>query len=460
VESGCGGPSAREFSAVAYGAGKIVVFGGRNGTTEFNDTWLWDGAQWAQVAVNDPNAPTPRFGAAMAYDENTQMFVLFGGTRGSLAVPGRTYRFDANTRQWFDVAGGGPVRFHHAMTYYPPLSTVVMFGGLKNATTQVTPDLLAWDGANWNIVPITSGAALARSNHTLGYEPAQGLVLYGGETASGALDDAYVVKNNAWMPLNTGWTGTARSAHAMVFDVNQGGFLIYAGKSGAAFLSTAFLSSGATTSLLGSVGIQPSARAGHAAVYDQARKRGVVVGGASTGGVVADSTWEFMMTGQPCTSANDCATGVCATGVCCATACDPPCHDCDRLNTKLDPVAVDGECRIVTGKDPRFCMFDPGCEGKCSEIGTCLYPGRTTACGLCLACNDQNGKCDQMPMSEDDPKCDTLANKPFHSCDPANVSCRTYDMPKTLHRCLAVGQCGWRWSDCRDYLSNSCGACK
>jgi len=200
---------------------------------------------------------------------------------------------------------------------------------------------------------------------------------------------------------------------------------------------------------------QPTARAGQAAVYDEARKRVVVVGGTDSAGVSNQATWEFVMTGQPCTSGAQCFNGICATGVCCATQCDPPCHDCDRLNPALDPTAVDGVCRPVTGKDPRFCVFDPGCEGTCSEIATCVYPGRGIACGLCRACNDKTGKCDQLPLSEDDAKCAALANKPFQSCTPANVSCRTYDTPKTLHRCLAVGQCGWRWSDCVDFLTNT-----
>src|SRR5262245_1840699 len=71
-----GGPGPREFAAMAYGGGKIVVFGGRDGATVLGDTLLWDGTTWKPVAVGDPAAPPARFGAAMAFEPATQTFLL------------------------------------------------------------------------------------------------------------------------------------------------------------------------------------------------------------------------------------------------------------------------------------------------------------------------------------------------------------------------------------------------
>jgi hypothetical protein len=187
-----------------------------------------------------------------------------------------------------------------------------------------------------------------------------------------------------------------------------------------------------------------------------------VIGGANNAGaVVADSTWELFMTGQTCDSNTQCATNVCAhavptdpVGVCCLTPCDPPCKDCGQINTNLDPNTIDGECRLVTGNDPRFCRFDPGCRGTCSE-GACIYPGQTTRCGLCLACNKDTGKCDKTPVDDDDPNCQPPSGMSVPSCSQADLSCRTYDPPKVLHRCLSAGKCGWRWSDCIDFKTNT-----
>jgi hypothetical protein len=203
--------------------------------------------------------------------------------------------------------------------------------------------------------------------------------------------------------------------------------------------------------------LDPVARFGVAMVYDQARKRVVVIGGSDSAGTnLNDSAWSFFLTGQPCTQKDQCATGVCVTGVCCLTPCDPPCRSCDQLNENLDPNAIDGECRRVpAGKDPRFCNSVPECEGSCTEIATCAYPGKTTRCGLCKACNDKTGECDQLPANGDDPNCTPPQNMPVPQCSDADLSCRTYATPAVLHRCLDVGKCGWRWSDCSNYLTNS-----
>lgn len=460
-----GGPGARDFAAAAYGDGKILVFGGRDLSASpmgmsLGDTWLWNGAVWKQISAGNPS---PRFGAAMAYDENMKVFVLSGGRTSGGLLPASTYHFDPSTEAWSGPLGlGGPQRDFHALAYDPIAQKVMLFGGTSTGGAFPT-DVFSWDGTSWSVVSTTGGGGLGRTRHGLAYDSSQGgLVLHGGNVGGFILDDAWILKAGNWTQLSAAWTGMGQQGHGLVYDPNQSRVTIYAGRATAAVLDDTRLSSAATTLQVFPVpNLDPSARSGLAMVYDQARKLAVVIGGSNNSGAPqADANWEFFMTGQACTSNDQCKTNVCATGVCCLIPCDPPCRDCDRVNTMLDPEVIDGECHPVTGMDPRFCVFDPGCRGTCSEVATCVYPGRDTPCGLCLACNDQNGKCDQMPLSEDDPDCETLANKPFRSCDAANVKCRTYADPQPLRRCIALGQCGWRWSDCTNYLSNSCNECK
>src|SRR5690349_4680664 len=45
--------------------------------TEFNDTWLWDGSDWAHAQTS--TVPSPRTDPAIAYDDATRQVVLFGG---------------------------------------------------------------------------------------------------------------------------------------------------------------------------------------------------------------------------------------------------------------------------------------------------------------------------------------------------------------------------------------------
>ena len=58
--------------------GGVVLFGGA--TTpgdQFNNTWLWDGANW--IKLHPASSPVGRWAAAMAYDPLDQGLVLFGG---------------------------------------------------------------------------------------------------------------------------------------------------------------------------------------------------------------------------------------------------------------------------------------------------------------------------------------------------------------------------------------------
>ena len=75
-------PPARSYLAMSYdpASGKIIMFGGFDGTGYLNDTWTFDGVTWAQVATDTP--PPARAAAQMAYDSGTQKVVLFGGYNG------------------------------------------------------------------------------------------------------------------------------------------------------------------------------------------------------------------------------------------------------------------------------------------------------------------------------------------------------------------------------------------
>src|SRR5689334_6016544 len=72
-------PSARVNPAMTYDpAGKnIVLFGGYDGISHVNDTWIFNGKSW--VKVNPPVSPSPRSASAMAYDVATKKIVMFGG---------------------------------------------------------------------------------------------------------------------------------------------------------------------------------------------------------------------------------------------------------------------------------------------------------------------------------------------------------------------------------------------
>jgi len=89
------GPSARMSAAATYDplADRMVMFGGRNPTDLFDDTWAYDydGNQWIeQTSLAIPEA---RNGAGMAYAETAGEIVMFGGIGIGYVVLGDTWSY-------------------------------------------------------------------------------------------------------------------------------------------------------------------------------------------------------------------------------------------------------------------------------------------------------------------------------------------------------------------------------
>ncbi len=88
-------PPARSGAAMAFDPriGMVVMFGGftqshaRNGSVtriEMNDVWLWNGAEWFNAECTDPQGrPSARVGSGIAFDDQLQQMVLFGGASSS-----------------------------------------------------------------------------------------------------------------------------------------------------------------------------------------------------------------------------------------------------------------------------------------------------------------------------------------------------------------------------------------
>jgi Galactose oxidase, central domain/Kelch motif len=92
-------PSPRSYLAMTYDAvsGKIIMFGGYDGSTYLNDTWTFDGVSWTRAVTRI--SPPPRANAQMAYDSVTRKVVLFGGYNGTNYL-GDTWLWDDSTLQW------------------------------------------------------------------------------------------------------------------------------------------------------------------------------------------------------------------------------------------------------------------------------------------------------------------------------------------------------------------------
>lgn len=133
-----GNPGPRERPAMCYfpSIGRTVLFGGNNGGSLVDQTWVYDGVSgtWTQLTI--PGAKPPaRNAAVMVHDPVRDLCVLHGGqdTSGPLTD---TWVFDGAA--WCaQTANTQPVR-DHAMAFLPTTNQVVRFGGFVAAPTTTT----------------------------------------------------------------------------------------------------------------------------------------------------------------------------------------------------------------------------------------------------------------------------------------------------------------------------------
>ncbi len=174
-------PSPRVDHSMAYDAAhqQVVLFGGTAGITTgselFNDTWLWDGSTW--VRQKPVNSPSPRYGAAIAYDEAHSQIVLFGGVTSTtqLTLSGETWIWDPGHNTWIlqNVSGPSP-RYKASMAYDSNTHQLILFGGGTSAVNAFA-DTWAWNGTGWK--QLTTSPVPAATFEGMAADPRTGRII-------------------------------------------------------------------------------------------------------------------------------------------------------------------------------------------------------------------------------------------------------------------------------------------
>jgi hypothetical protein len=150
-------PGRRELPALAYDEDRqrVVLFGG----SEDLDTWEYDGAGW--VAVSGKAKPELRIWHRMVYDVARKQIVMFGGLQPpfqSRIPSNKTWLFTGTGWREITDIEAPPARYFHAMVYDRARERVVLYGGLDEAG-DVLEDTWEWDGEAWTeiVSPRTPG---------------------------------------------------------------------------------------------------------------------------------------------------------------------------------------------------------------------------------------------------------------------------------------------------------------
>jgi hypothetical protein len=157
-----------------------------DGATTDEETWIFDGTNWTQLAP--ATSPPATSGAAMAYDPDTAGLVMFGGapdTEDAEAFSS-TWAFDGTTWTELAPATSPPGLIDSVMSYDSATSDLVLFGGGAGAFESEQPTNATWtfDGTNWTELALPANPS-NRTDAGLAWDPATSQMLLAGGIAYG-----------------------------------------------------------------------------------------------------------------------------------------------------------------------------------------------------------------------------------------------------------------------------------
>jgi hypothetical protein len=232
-----------------------------------------------------------------------QHAAAYDSLRGEVLIYGGEVNSSRSEEMWRHRAGkwtrvptpAGPTpgpRLMAAMAYDSTRGRLVLYGGWASAT-EYPDDTWEYDGAQWvRTPPLPGGSPGPRYGHTLIYDRArQRTVLFGG------MDSTSTHHNSLWEWDGHAWTERpikgplppARSLHAMVFDAARGRGVLFGGASASALFGDTWELDGSAWVHASTSGPEP--RRLHAMAYDSVRSRTVLAGGWRSD-AMAD-TWEW-----------------------------------------------------------------------------------------------------------------------------------------------------------------------
>lgn len=232
-------PAARDIHAMAYAqaCNRVVMFGGRLATggvapaNVTDETWEWDGGTMTWAQFTPATRPAARGQHAMAYDAARQQVVLFGGFNSNFGGLNDTWVYSCATHTWTQKfpANSPSARHAHAMAYDPNSQLVVLYGGSSTLN-----DTWTWDGTNWAQVAGANQPGI-RYEHAMAFDGTR-VILFGGSKNAGQAD------NDTWdltltSPSVGTWTMIApngsgpnkRQRHAMAYSPNCQKVILFGG---------------------------------------------------------------------------------------------------------------------------------------------------------------------------------------------------------------------------------------
>ncbi len=282
VNANAGWPARSHQSGVAMPDGSIVLMGGQDGNSSYNDTWRLQPA-----GSTDPN-PTHTYTAAGSYTVTLQVcnadgytrttrditvtppppITAFSGTPTSGTAPLTVAFSDASTgatgRAWFfgdetysqawteqNASSGWSKRTLHTSVAMPD-GTIVLMGGWDGSSGLNDTWTSTDTGATWTLVNASAGWS-KRTVHTSVVTPDGSIILMGGHDGTTYLNDTWRSTDDGatWTLVNPACGWSARAEHTSV-AMPDGRIILMGGWDGSSGLNDTWTSTdtGATWTLV------------------------------------------------------------------------------------------------------------------------------------------------------------------------------------------------------------------
>lgn len=142
-------PAVRRFMCAAYDPDqqRMLIFGGLNNSTQFDDTWeLTLGASPAWNQLSPANKPASRYHAGSCYDTSASRMLVFGGWDSATRL-GDAWAYTGGN--WTQLGASTPlgVRGNPNMFHVDGTGKSIVSGGSNNS--QYLGDTWELDGTSW-----------------------------------------------------------------------------------------------------------------------------------------------------------------------------------------------------------------------------------------------------------------------------------------------------------------------
>jgi N-acetylneuraminic acid mutarotase len=297
-------PDARMGSTLTYEpvTGRLLLFGGWGGTEFFDTVWSYDLATntWASLDTGG-NPPAARALHSVVYLPDTGRLLMFGGYNGSVYL-GDTWAYDIVADSWTNLGPSGSVpeaRDGHSLVYDSSNKKVYLFGGWNGA--REFNDTWVYDPAanTWTELRPAGAVPAARDSQAMVFEPKTGKVfLFGGWSQTTDFGDTWIYDPaaNTWTDADPAGEGpSSRALSQMACEASTGNVILFGGgTSGNVATADMWVYDPAanTWAQIAPAGALPAARSGHALAYDSGK--GLFLFGGADRGVFFNDVWTYV----------------------------------------------------------------------------------------------------------------------------------------------------------------------